>query len=87
MTNLLYTLFGPLDKNACALFFYISAFFFIVLVIVFFYEMVYLLKALVSSKSNLTFRSFFHGIIMLINLYFLYFFYRLFYTMCNKSLA
>jgi hypothetical protein len=76
-------IYGPLDKNACIYFLILTVIFFITLVFVFLGEIFFLIK----NRKNITFSNISRGILILFNIFIAYFVNRLFYTMCNKSLA
>ena len=76
-------IYGPLDKNSCVYFLILTVLFFITLVFVFFGEVFFLIK----NRKNITFSNISRGILILFNIFIAYFVNRLFYTMCNKSLA
>lgn len=82
MSEFLNSISGPLDKKACVYFFVLTVLFFFILVFVFVAEVFVILK----DFKNLTRSNFIGGIVMLINIFILYFVNRLLYTMCNKSL-
>lgn len=83
MSNLLTSIYGPLDKGACVYFLIISVIFFVSLIILLLNEIIYIVK----NIRNLNFRSLSSGLIILFNIFIAYFVNRLLYTMCNKSLA
>jgi hypothetical protein len=83
MTNFMDKYFGPLHKDSCIYFQFLMIFFFCILVIVFFAEIYYVF----TNYKTLNFRIVMNGLILLINMFIMYFIYRLFYSMCSKSLA
>jgi hypothetical protein len=83
MSDLMTSIFGPLDKRACVYFLIISVLFFISLILLLTTEVFYILK----NFDKLNFRIISSGIIILFNVFIAYFVNRLLYTMCNKTLA
>jgi hypothetical protein len=77
------TYFGPLDKSACVYFFIIALIFFIALVFVFISELLFL----VQNYNKLNLRMISATVLVLFNLFLAYFFNRLLYGMCTRSLA
>ena len=75
------TLFGHLTIHSCYYFLLLSAFFFIVLGIVFFSELYFVLK----NYKTLNLRIVFNGLLLLLNVFIVYFVNRLLFTMCQKS--
>lgn len=80
------TFFGPLNKDSCFYFLFISILFFIALVLVLASEVFFIFTSLYSGR-RITFRELRYGILILCNIFLAYFVNRLFYTMCAKSLA
>jgi hypothetical protein len=76
------TYFGPLTKDSCNYFLFLSMLFFAALIFTLFGELFYLVK----NYSQLSFRVFTSGILLLFNSFLAYFVNRLLYTMCSKSL-
>lgn len=74
--------FDPLNKDSCIYFEILMMFFFGVLIIVFLAEMYYVF----TNYSSLNFRIVMHGLLLLINIFIMYFIYRLFYSICIMSL-
>jgi len=74
--------FGPLTVDSCYYFLFMSVFFFVILLIVFFSEVFFLFK----NFKTLNFRIFMNGLLLLFNIFIVYFVNRLLFTMCNKSL-
>jgi hypothetical protein len=75
--------FGPLDKSACMYFLIIAVIFFIGLVLVFVSELLFL----VQNYNKLNIRMISATVLILFNLFLAYFFNRLLYSMCTRSLA
>jgi hypothetical protein len=82
MSDFMSMFFGPLDKQACLYFLFLSIVFFIVLVLTACSELIYIVR----NYKNLNFKSFTSGILILFNFFIVYFVNRLMYTMCSKSL-
>jgi len=82
MSDFMTTLFGPLNKEWCNYFLFISMFMYVVFIIVIFSELVFVFK----HFKTLDFRSIMHGLFMLVNAFLAYMVNRLLYTMCAKSL-
>ena len=83
MSNLMNTYFGPLSKNYCNYFLFLSMFFFTVMTIIFIFEIYYLVK----NRKNLIMTNMTKPVLLVFNLFILYFVNRLLYTMCSKSLG
>lgn len=83
MSDFLNSFFGPLTKNSCIYFLFLSVFFFTGLILLFFVEIIYIIK----NYKQLSFRNFLHGFLIAFNLLIGYFVNRLLYTMCSKTLA
>jgi hypothetical protein len=77
------SIYGPLDKSSCVYFFIWTIFFFIVLVVIFFGEIMFLIK----NRKEITRQQVIQGILILCQIFLAYFFNRLLYNMCSKSLA
>jgi hypothetical protein len=75
--------FGPLDKDSCIYFFILSFISFLFLVIALFTQFIFVIKNFKILNYNLVISA---GLLS-INLFLIYFVNRLFYTICNKSLA
>jgi hypothetical protein len=75
--------FGPLNKDACAYFFILSFIFFVFLIVALFMQIIFVVK----NYKIVNFKLIVNAGLLLINLFLIYFVNRLFYTMCNKSLA
>ena len=76
------TYFGPLTKDSCNYFLFLSMFFFAALIFTLLGELFFLIK----NYNQLNFRVFTSGILLLFNSFLAYFVNRLLYTMCSKSL-
>jgi hypothetical protein len=74
---------GPLDKNACVLYYAWTMFFFILLIIAFVTHMYLLFK----NSKIIDMNHIISIVIMLFNIFLAYFSNRLLYTICNKSLS
>ena len=74
--------FGPLNKEYCSYFLILSMFFFAILVVAFFMDLFWIYK----NFKSFNIRMFTGGVLMLINIFIVYFVNRLLYTMCSKSL-
>jgi hypothetical protein len=82
MNSFMETYFGPLDKQSCVYFLFLSMIFFAVLVFAIITEMIFVIK----NFKTLNFRILSSGILLLFNAFIAYFVNRLLYTMCSKSL-
>ena len=83
MSDFMTTLFGPLNKDACIYFLFISGLFYFVFILIIIASIIYLMRNPKEFKlSNLTVGN----ISLLLNCFILYFVNRLLYTMCVKSL-
>lgn len=76
------TYFGPLTKESCVYFLFLTMLFFGILVFTIFAEIFFIVK----NFKLLNFRVISSGILMLFNAFIAYFVNRLLYTMCTKSL-
>ena len=83
MSDFMTTYFGPLDKQSCIYFLFLSMLFFGVLI----FTMVGELLAIVKRWKELDMRMVTGGVLLLFNAFIAYFVNRLLYTMCSKSLA
>lgn len=83
MSDFMTTYFGPLDKQSCIYFLFLSMIFFAVLV----FTMVGELLAIVKRWKELDMSMVTGGVLLLFNSFVAYFVNRLLYTMCSKSLA
>lgn len=79
------TFFGPLNKTSCLYFLFISVLFFIALVLVLASEVLFIFLSLYRGRK-ITVREFSYGLMILVNMFIVYFVNRLLYTMCSKSL-
>lgn len=75
-------LFGPLNKEWCNYFLYISMFMYVVFIVVIFTEVAFVFRHYKTLDS----RAIIHGLFMLVNAFLAYMVNRLLYTMCVKSL-
>lgn len=83
MSDFMSTFFGPLDKQACVFYLFLTMFFFGLLVFAIITEIVFIFK----NFKTLDFRIISSGILLLFNAFVAYFVNRLLYTICSKSLA
>ena len=83
MSDFMTKFFGPLDKSACVYFRLLTIFFFALLVFALFTELLFVVK----NFRQLNFRIFSNGILLLFNIFLVYFVNRLLYSMCDRSLA
>ena len=83
MLSFMETYFGPLDKQSCVYFLFLSMLFFAILVFAIITECVFVFK----NFKSLNFRIITSGLLLLFNAFIAYFVNRLLYTMCYKSLA
>lgn len=83
MSDFMTTYFGPLDKQSCIYFLFLSMLFFAVLIFTIISEALFLIR----RYKELDFRVFTSGVLLLFNVFIAYFVNRLLYTMCSKSLA
>jgi hypothetical protein len=74
---------GPLDKDSCFYFLFLTIIFLIVLIIVFISEIYFIL----FHYQKLTYQVFTRGLLILCNTFLAYFVNRLLFTMCSKSLS
>ena len=74
--------FGPLSKDSCVYFLFIAMIFFALMVFALVADIFWIFK----NYTMLNIRVFTGGLLLLFNLFVAYFFYRLLYTMCTKSL-
>jgi len=77
------TFFGPLDKQSCVYYLFLTMLFFGLLVFAIITEIIFVFK----NFKSLNFRITTGGILLLFNVFIAYFVNRLLYTMCTKSLA
>lgn len=77
------TYFGPLTKESCIYFLFVTMIFFGVLVFTLFGEVYWLFK----NYKMLNLRIMTSGFLLLFNVFLAYFVNRLLYTMCSKALA
>ena len=81
MSDLMTLFFGPLDKSACVYFFIISVLFFIFFILLIGSEFIYIL----NNYNKLNFKTFSGGLIILFNMFIVYFVNRMLYTMCISA--
>ena len=77
------SIYGPLDKQAGVYFMFLTVVFFIILVLTLLSEVFFLIK----NYKNIKRENIVTGILMLINIFVVYFVNRLLYNMCVNSLA
>ena len=75
-------LFGPLNKEWCNYFLFISMIMYVVFIVALFSEVIFIIK----SYKTLNFRNLMHGFLLLVNAFLAYMVNRLLYTMCIKSI-
>ena len=80
MSEFMSRFFGPLSKDYCYYFLFLSMFFFFFLILFIIFNIYYLIKNFKSVKSGEVMSS----IAMILNLLIAYFVNRLLYTMCVK---
>ncbi len=83
MTDFMSTFFGPLDKQACVFYLFLTILFFAMLVFAIITELLFVIK----NFKTLDLRIVSSGILLLFNAFIAYFVNRLLYTICTKSLA
>jgi len=83
MANLYNSIFGPLTKESCYYFLFLTGFFFFVLVLSILSEILFIY----TNFNKLNFRMLSTGFLFLFNIFIVYFVNRLLYTICSKSLA
>jgi hypothetical protein len=83
MNSFMETYFGPLDKQSCVYFLFLSMIFFAILVFTIITELLFVIK----NFKSLDFRTITSGVLLLFNAFIAYFVNRLLYTICSKSLA
>ncbi len=81
MSDLMTTFFGTLNEKYCSYFLIISAIFLVIFVIMFLTEIRYI----VLNYNKLNFRIIFSGIVILFNMFIVYFMNRMLYTMCIET--
>lgn len=82
MADFMTTYFGPLTKDSCMYFLFLSMIFFAVLIVIVILEVLFLVR----RYKELNFRIFSNGVLILFNAFLAYFVNRLLYSMCSKSL-
>ncbi len=83
MSDFMTTYFGPLDKQSCIYFLFLTMIFFALLVFTIIGEIIYVIR----RYKEINFTVVTSGILLLFNSFIAYFVNRLLYTMCSKSLA
>ena len=81
MSDFMNTYFGPLTKDSCIYFLFLSVFFFFVLVFTIIGEIFFLVR----RTNQISFTRVVSGIILLFNAFIAYFSNRLLYTMCKEN--
>ena len=82
MAGLLNTFFGPLGKEACVYFLFLTGFFLFLLIIALLGDVYYVFK----HYKNIKITDITQGVLIFFNLFLAYFVNRLLYSMCSKSL-
>lgn len=82
MSDFMTTLFGPLSKEWCNYFLFLSMIMYFVFIVAIISEVYFIFK----NYKTLTGRNILNGVFMLINAFLAYMVNRLLYTMCIKSL-
>jgi hypothetical protein len=82
MSNILSSIYGPLDKSSCAYFLILTIFFFVIFII----SIIRHTFVLIKNRKSLTFSNITGGMYMMFTLFIAYFVNRLMYNICNKSL-
>jgi hypothetical protein len=82
MSDFMNTYFGPLDKKYCVYFLLMSFSFFVFFCLTLVSEAVFIFR----NYNKISFRMLLNGILILFNLFIVYFINRLFYTICTKSI-
>ncbi len=83
MSDFMTTYFGPLDKQSCIYFLFLTMIFFALLVFTIIGEIIFVIR----RYKEINFTVVTSGILLLFNSFIAYFVNRLLYTMCSKSLA
>jgi len=82
MANLMNFFFGPLNKEYCLYFYFLSIFFGIIFLLL----AVGVVIAIIKDYKKMDWKIGFNFILLLINAFLVYFVNRLLYSMCSKSL-
>ncbi len=83
MSDFMTMYFGPLDKQSCVYFLFLSMIFFAVLIFTIIGEIMFIVKRF----KEINFTVITSGVLLVFNAFIAYFVNRLLYTMCYKSLA
>ena len=83
MNNLTNLFFGPLNKESCIYFLFLSISFFCLMVVALVSGLIFLVK----KPKEFNFRIALHFIVLFFNVFLAYFVNRLLYTMCSKILV
>lgn len=83
MSHFMNTFFGPLDKNVCVYFLVLSMIFFYTLILVLGMEVFFAVR----HFKEIDFRVATNGVLLLFNIFIAYFVNRVFYNMCNRTMA
>ena len=83
MSDFMSSYFGPLDKQSCIYFLFLTMIFFALLVFTIIGEIIFVIR----RYKEINFTVVTSGILLLFNSFIAYFVNRLLYTMCSKSLA
>ena len=82
MANIMNMFFGPLNKDACLYFYFLSILFGISFIFIALSIFLYIIK----NYSKMDLKVGFNLVLLLINAFLVYFVNRLLYTMCSKSI-
>lgn len=82
MANIMNMFFGPLNKDACLYFYFLSILFGISFIFIAICIFLYIIK----NYSKMDLKVGFNLVLLLINAFLVYFVNRLLYTMCSKSI-
>jgi len=83
MTDFSSLFFGPLTKDACVYFYFLTLLFFFILIITIFSGILIVIK----KRKEINFKLALQGVALFCNVFLLYFVNRLLHTMCVKSLV
>jgi hypothetical protein len=83
MSDLSSLFFGPLTKDACVYFYFLTLLFFFILLLTIFAGILFVIK----RQKELNFKIALQGVALFCNVFLLYFVNRLLHTMCVKSLV
>jgi hypothetical protein len=83
MTDFSSLFFGPLTKDACIYFYFLTLMFFFLLIVIIFAGILFIIK----RRKELNFKIALQGVALFCNVFLLYFVNRLLHTMCVKSMV